>query len=209
MAPDSIDHPDDAQGSNPEPILQLLSRHREHSQGRRERSQRRRQHRRTLVLLTGVVAALGLVALNVLIWGDFTHLHLVSNTPAAAPKRGVATPSRGGHGHSPPAHHRHTPNPKTEKTSTPKTIRVRLTAARSSSWVEVRAGGATGRVLFTGVVPEGHSIRVAGRRLWARFGSLGNFDLTVNGRPVHPTFDGTVDTVITPSAIRPAPAQTG
>jgi len=31
---------------------------------------------------------------------------------------------------------------------------------------------------------------------------LGNFDLTVDGRPVHPSFSGTVDTVITAATIR-------
>jgi hypothetical protein len=64
-------------------------------------------------------------------------------------------------------------------------------------------------VLFDGIVPAGQSVRVVGRHLWARFGSLGNFDVTINGRAVHPSLNGTVDTIITASAIEPAPAPTG
>ena len=163
-------------------------------------------------MLLAILVAFGLVAINVLIWGNFTHIRLVSRTPAAttiSPEIQVATsrPRRLKHSTPPNTHRRGKPPEK--KTPRPKSTRVLLTAVRSDSWVEIRAGSSTGRVLFDGVVTEGQAIRVVGRRLWARFGSLGNFDLTINGRAVRPAFDGTVDTVITGSAIRPASTQTG
>ncbi|HEY7421826.1 MAG TPA: DUF4115 domain-containing protein [Gaiellaceae bacterium] len=160
------------------------------------------------------VAAVALLGASVLIWGNFTHLG-PSGHPAAtgteSPPSRTGTSKQRHHAHTTPAQAGRGDKPKNKKPTPPppKAIHVILTAARSDSWVEVRLGSSTGRVLFDGVVPEGQSVRVAGRRLWARFGSLGNFDVTVNGRAVHPTLNGTVDTVITASAIEPAPAQTG
>ena len=163
-------------------------------------------------MLLAILAAFGLVAVNVLIWGNFTHLRFVSRTPAAtttSTEGQVARSRHRGQTHSTLPHLDRGGEPPDKNAPQPKSTRVLLTAVRSDSWVEIRAGSSTGRVLFDGVVPEGKSIRVAGRRLWARFGSLGNFDLTINGRPVHPALNGTVDTVITAAAIRPASTQTG
>jgi Domain of unknown function (DUF4115) len=94
------------------------------------------------------------------------------------------------------------------KATHPKPIVVRFTATRSDSWVQVRAGSSTGRVLFQSLVRTGQSFRVRGSRLWARFGSLGNIDLSINGRAIHPALNGTVDAVITASGLQVAPPQT-
>ena len=210
VAPDLTDDPDDAQGSSPESLLQFLSDHKQRSRIRGEHNQRLDKRRRTAAVFLGVLAAFALVAVNVLIWGNFTHLWLVSQAPAGSTgsresqvttsghhNQAPSTPSHPGRGSKSPAN-----------AQPPKSIRFGLTAARDDSWVEIRADSSTGRVLFDGIVPKGQSIHLVGRRLWARFGSLGNFDLTINGRPVHPALNGTVDTVITASAVRPAPVQT-
>jgi hypothetical protein len=205
VAPDLIDDRDEAQGGSPESHLQFLSRHRESSQRRRERKHRLRGRRRTIAVLLGVAAALGIAAVGVTIWGNFRFL---SHAPAAGTdsrQSSVATSGHHSRTHSTPSHPDSGGKPPVK--APPQSIHVRLTAARGASWVEIRAGSSTGRVLFDGVVPVGQSIRAVGRgRLWARFGSLGNFDVTVNGRAVHPAFNGTVDTVITAAAIRRAPA---
>lgn len=211
MAPDPIDDRDDTQGSSPESLLQFLSHHRQRSQRRREPSRRFRKRPRVILALLAILLASGLVAINVLIWGNFTHLRFVSRTPVAtttSPEDQVATSRHRGQTPT-PLHVDRGGKPLDRKGPQPKSTRVLLTAVRNDSWVEIRAGSSTGRVLFDGVVSEGRSIRVAGRRLWARFGSLGNFDLTINGRPVHPALNGTVDTVITAAAIRPVSTQTG
>ncbi|MGH2883272.1 MAG: hypothetical protein ACRDPA_11340, partial [Solirubrobacteraceae bacterium] len=72
-----------------------------------------------------------------------------------------------------------------------------------------RKGSSTVPVLFDGIVRKGQSFRVVGRRFWARFGSLANLDVSINGQPVHPALNGTLDTIITASGIRAATAKTG
>ncbi len=161
-----------------------------------------------IAVLLGIPAACGLA--SVLIWGNVVHLRSASHKPAATTSHQsrVATTRHRTPGHSVPSHPGGRSKPARKKAS-PKLARVRLTAARNDSWVEIRKSSSSGRVLFAGIVRAGQSIQFVGRRLWARFGSLGNFDLTINGRIVHPAFNGTVDTVITASSIRPAPAPTG
>ena len=203
MARDPIDDRDDAPGGSPDPLLQFFSEHRLRTERRRRRLRLGRPSR-TVVLLLGAGAGIGLLALGLLLWGSSDH-------PVASHGPAPGTSSRKPPATKPPKHG-HPATTRVDRGGAPKSarskpIRVRLTAARNDSWVQIRAGSSTGRVLFAGVVARGQSIRAVGRgRLWARFGSLGNFDVTVNGRLVRPAFDGTVDTLITASAIRPAPA---
>lgn len=153
-------------------------------------------------MLLGIAAAV-LAAVGFVLWGGSGQPRSAGHGPA--PTSRATTSKHRGRAHSTP--------PQVDRGATsqeqkaPAAIHVTLTAARDDSWVEVRRESSTGRVLFDGIVQKGKSIRVAGHRFWARFGALGNFDLTVNGRPVHPAFNGTVDTLITASAIRLAPTQ--
>jgi hypothetical protein len=77
-------------------------------------------------------------------------------------------------------------------------------ATRGDSWMEVRVGTGTGRVLYSGILRQGLSDRETGRVLWVRFGSVGNLDLTLNGKPVHTTSSGTVDAVVTHDGLHPS-----
>ena len=187
---------DDVQ-DNPESLLQFLSEHRESSR-RREKRHRPGRHRRNIaLLLLGIVVA-ALVTVGLLIREDSTHRRSAPHAPA------VGTESRKS-GSGPTRSHTATDSAPQDKQAAPspaQPIHVVLTAARSDSWVQIRRNNSTGRVLYDGVVSEGRSIRFVGPRFWARFGALGNFDLTVDGRPVHPSFSGTVDTVITAATIR-------
>ena len=81
-------------------------------------------------------------------------------------------------------------------------LRLSLHAVRGDSWVLVRAQDSAGRVLYTGIIRRGSTVNVSGTRLWVRFGSVGNLDLTLNGKPVRPAHSGTVDAVVTPSGLQ-------
>jgi cytoskeletal protein RodZ len=182
----------------PESLLQFLSKHRESSRRSGTRHRVGRHRRKVAVLLLGIVAA-ALVTVGLVIREDSTHRRSGPHAPS------VGTDSRKS-GSAPTPSHAATESTPQEKKAAPspsQPIHVVLTAARSDSWVQIRRNDSTGRVLYDGVVSEGRSIRFVGPRFWARFGALGNFDLTVDGRPVHPSFSGTVDAVITAATIRP------
>ncbi len=78
---------------------------------------------------------------------------------------------------------------------------LEIRAMRGDSWVEVRLGSATGRVLQAGTMNKGSSSSVEGSRLWVQFGNVGNLDLLVNGKPVHPSHLGTITVIATPSGL--------
>jgi hypothetical protein len=73
------------------------------------------------------------------------------------------------------------------------TVRVDISAPTQASWLEVRRGSATGRVLFSGELAPGRHLHLTGTRLWARFGAANNLAIRANGRPVK--FIGTFDHV--------------
>ena len=79
---------------------------------------------------------------------------------------------------------------------------LEIRAARGDSWVEVRLGSATGRVLQAGTMNKGSSSTVEGSRLWVQFGNVGNLDLLVNGKLVHPSHLGTITVIATPSGLK-------
>jgi hypothetical protein len=82
----------------------------------------------------------------------------------------------------------------------PRTVFV-VHATRGDSWVELRIGTATGRVLYSGILRQGETTRASGRTLWVRFGSAANLDLALNGKPIHGV-TGTLDATITPSGLQ-------
>ena len=80
-----------------------------------------------------------------------------------------------------------------------------VTGSRGDSWVEAKAGSATGKSLFANVVSQGETIRVTAPVVWITFGAAGNLDVRVNGRaPVPGTFNGTVTAVIAHGRVRSA-----
>ena len=70
---------------------------------------------------------------------------------------------------------------------------VRIAAGGNGSWVEVRRGSKSGKLLYAGVLEGGKQLHFRGRRLWARFGAAGNLTVRANGKPV--TLRGTYDKV--------------
>jgi cytoskeleton protein RodZ len=67
----------------------------------------------------------------------------------------------------------------------PARARLVLTAARGECWVQVRANGVNGRLLYEGTLEVGQTQRfVRYQRLWLELGAPGNIDARLNGRPV-------------------------
>ena len=72
-------------------------------------------------------------------------------------------------------------------------VRLDITADGRASWLEVRRGSATGRVLFTGELTTEQPLHLTGKRLWARFGAARNLTIRSNGKPIELT--GTLEHV--------------
>jgi len=83
----------------------------------------------------------------------------------------------------------------TTATST-ETVDLALTASRPT-WIEVRAGSATGTVLYTGTLASGTTKSFRGNAIWVRFGVASNVDAHLNGQRLRlaaGTYDAVFDT---------------
>jgi len=54
-------------------------------------------------------------------------------------------------------------------------------AARGNCWLQVRAGSASGPILYEATLAQGHSLSFARRFLWIRLGAPANADVRVRG----------------------------
>jgi hypothetical protein len=70
--------------------------------------------------------------------------------------------------------------------------------ATQDTWLELRRGSKSGRVVFSGILPAGEHLHVSGPRIWARFAAAGNADVTVDGRRV--ALMGTIERLFTAAA---------
>lgn len=68
----------------------------------------------------------------------------------------------------------------TRPSQAPRSFTLTL-SARADSWFEIRAGSATGKVLYSGVLPLGRRRTFTGSRLWARFGGAANLEARLDG----------------------------
>jgi hypothetical protein len=137
----------------------------------------RRSFSTTAYLVLSAVA-LGLLAVNVLAWSG--RLVDDSELESSAPAREEPA-SRPG----PPP-----PRPEPQSVTRPPPERpqptavtaMTITATRGDCWVEVRAGSASGNVLYAGTLAGGNTLRFNRPRLWLRLGAASNVDVVVNGR---------------------------
>jgi cytoskeleton protein RodZ len=84
---------------------------------------------------------------------------------------------------NPAAGHRHEHHTTPPKPSGP--VHAVLTASRGPVWLLVRSGGATGAVVYQGVLQEGRTLPLTlSPRVWFRVGAPWNLDVTVAGKPV-------------------------
>jgi hypothetical protein len=74
-------------------------------------------------------------------------------------------------------------------------------AARGPSWVVVRVGSATGKVLYAAILQQGQRMTASAPRIFLRLGAASQVDVTVNGHPIGRALAGTVDAVLTPAGL--------
>ena len=127
-----------------------------------------------------VVALAGIVAVTVLVVVGLAGIGsdspeqppLVDTNPGPTTTQKTSTePAASGHQPAAPAR--------------PARARLVLTAVRGECWVQVRANGVNGRLLYEGTLEVGQTQRfVRYRRLWLELGAPANVDARLNGRRV-------------------------
>lgn len=81
-------------------------------------------------------------------------------------------------------------------------MRLAITAARGDCWLEVHSLSATGKLLYVGVLNEGKTVAVSGRKLWIRFGAGENVDLTLDGK-IEQVPAGATNVLVTTNGVQP------
>ena len=177
-----------------DPVLATLATHSARARAREEGRGRTRRRRGVVM---GLLAVL-LVALGLGLWQGFARSggHAAATTTQARQPR--------------------SPKPATSSTSSldavttlavpplPQAVQLTLAATRGSSWVEVRAGSSTGKVLYAGTLAAGASKQFeSSARIWVRFGGAGNVDAVLDGKPL-PIPAGTYDGVFDSLGFHPA-----
>ena len=81
-------------------------------------------------------------------------------------------------------------------------MRLGITAARGDCWLEVHSLSATGKLLYVGVLNEGKTVAVSGRKLWIRFGAGENVDLTLDGK-IEQVPAGAANVLVTTNGVQP------
>jgi hypothetical protein len=92
--------------------------------------------------------------------------------------------------------------PPSNDAARPTSARLVLTAIRGDSWLLVRAGSATGELLYEGTLAPGRTLRFVRKRLWLRIGAPANLDVRLNGEPAKGFPRSTAELVVTPSGLR-------
>jgi len=83
--------------------------------------------------------------------------------------------------------------------------RLVLVAAHGDCWLSVRTRSREGRVLYEGMLREGESLPIAGKRLWIRIGAPWNLEARLNGRVLSSLPPDTGNVFATPAGLSPAP----
>lgn len=112
--------------------------------------------------------------------------------PAALPKRPVAPPPKQKSKPTPQPTPREPRPVVSPKKASPAFV---LSATRGDSWLSIRAGSSTGRVLYEGLLTRGRILRYRAPRLWVRFGAAANVDVRVGQRKTRLPF-GTADVLL-------------
>lgn len=127
----------------------------------------------------------------------FLALRGSSSGAPAAPPAGPTSPA--GQSTTPP------PTSATGVTTTPAAAGpapLVLGASGGDVWLDVRAGSATGKVLFQSTLAKGHHLRFARRRLWVRVGAPWNLTLAAAGKRLPMPLQTTGDMLVTAAGAR-------
>ena len=117
-----------------------------------------------------------------------------------------APPPPGKTGNTPPAGSSTTPptTGATAPTTPPRAgpAPLVLDAKGGDVWLTVRAGSATGKVLFENTLAAGRHLRFARRRLWVRVGAPWNLTLAARGKRLPMPLQATGDMLVTAAGAR-------
>jgi hypothetical protein len=117
--------------------------------------------------------------------------------------------SGGGHAAShPPTTHAPTTQPVTSPDTTatqtpppaqPTGVRMTVTAAQGSCWLEARRGSASGALLAERTLAPGQALHLHGRRVWLRLGDPTSVRLRVNGKTLQTAYPAQpINLLVTP-----------
>ncbi len=155
---------------------------------------RQREHRRierNVVVLT--LVAIGVIAALIIAAWKFGGA-----SPTSVPNLKNAT--------KPPAAKRHHRAAAARKKA--KIARLVLRAARGSSYLAVRAGSSSGRVLYQGTLERGHAVAFAKPRLWLQVTTPTNVRIRLNGNWASVGGSRPRVLIVTAHSIRPAASGT-
>ena len=143
-----------------------------------------------------LILVLGLLLLAGLVFVSVRERH--RSSAAAAPARAAVSPpavsARATDTQHVPATTSAAPAAAAPKPSVkPQPVRLSV-AARNDTWLEIRAGSRTGKLLFSGVLAGGKRQTVSAKRIWVRFGGAANAAVALDGRSL-PIPSGTYDAV--------------
>jgi cytoskeleton protein RodZ len=125
-----------------------------------------------VIALAGIVAVTVLVVVGLREAGEDPQ-----NDPPVVPATTGQTTTEEGPAQTTPA--------ATEEARPVRRAKLVLTAVRGGCWMQVRAGGVNGKLLFEGTVEQGQTQRfVKYKRLWLELGAPGNLNARLNGRNV-------------------------
>jgi hypothetical protein len=139
---------------------------------------RQRKQRRPVESNFVVVALAGIVAVTVLVVIGLAGIG--SDSPKQTPLVGTTT-------QDPTTTPAETTPTDTGSTGAPEAqpARLVLTAVRGGCWMQVRAGGVNGKLVYEGTLEQGQTQRfVKWERLWLELGAPGNLSAKLNGRRV-------------------------
>jgi Helix-turn-helix domain len=77
-----------------------------------------------------------------------------------------------------------------------------LTAKRGEVWLAVRAGSASGKLLFQNTLPMGRHLRFRRRRLWVRVGAPWNLAISAAGKPLPVPLRSIGNLMVTAAGVR-------
>jgi hypothetical protein len=156
----------------------------------RQRAQRRVARNVVVATLVGIAALTGLV---IAAWkfgsspSQGTAFTTLANTPKTPSTIPAVLPQA---------------TPKPHRT---RRVRLVLTAARGSCWLQVHAGSATGRPLYQGTLEQGQTQIFVARRVWIDAGAPEALNANLNGNRLALPTSGPAMLLVTPRGAKPAP----
>lgn len=149
-----------------------------------------------VVLVLGVCALAGLVALIVPAWRDYASAGSASEPRVSPPAVPVSTPTS-----TPPATSAATrARPRPQAPARP--ARLTILAAKGDCWIEAREASPAGRLLYLGLLARGKRLRLPARAVWLRLGAAHNLAGWIGSKPVRGFPQGAATVLATPAGVR-------